>query len=160
MRWFNLRPPRTMPLVIVLSAGLCLGVTAGVLGMPAPPRIGHPLAAQVRASMAKDLPLASPVHQVSVTTDRDVLTAFTDTATISAAVRDGAGHPLAGVPVTFHLDTDEAGQLTSGQVLTDANGVATTVFVPEFYRGTVTITGIAGEAFQGHVTLNLACGSC
>lgn len=58
------------------------------------------------------------------------------TSEVIATVLDAAGNPLNGVPVTFSAD---AGQLSAGQAITDANGEArVTVTAPRSTRVTAT----------------------
>ena len=70
--------------------------------------------------------------------DPQTVPASGGTTEIVATVLDAAGNPLAGVPVTF---TTTAGQLSSGQSLTDPGGEArTTLTAPR----TATVTARAG----------------
>jgi len=96
--------------------------------------------------------------RVALTTDRRVIGRPTDTATVAATVTDATGGPLAGVLVTFSLDDGEAGQLSVVQARTDADGVTTTTFAPEIFRGAATVSAATEGGASAQVTIRINCG--
>lgn len=120
-----------------------------------------PAAASPAASAApitQAAPVAATVGRVALTTDRGVIGMPTETVTITATVTDATGVPLAGVLVSFSLDDGEAGRLGVVEARTDANGLATTTFVPEIFRGTATVIAATEGGASGRVTIAISCG--
>ncbi len=120
------------------------------------------IAAATPAASAAPSPAAVPVAvsagRVALATDRRAIRMPTETVTVTATVTDDAGAPLAGVLVSFSLDDVEAGRLGVVQARTDANGIATTTFVPEIFRGTATVIAATEGGASGRVTIAISCG--
>ena len=71
------------------------------------------------------------------------------TATVQARAENAAGVPLSGLTVTFSTDN---GNLSSSSVVTDANGIATTVLSTT--RQAKVTANVAGKTAEATVTLN------
>lgn len=95
---------------------------------------------------------------VTLTTDQDLITDFQTRVPVHTRITDAAGSPVAGMPVTFRLDIPEAGRLSLLTALTDEQGLATTTFIPTFFRGDVTITGSVASGMADQTMVGIYCG--
>lgn len=103
---------------------------------------------------------APQAAQVTLATDRDVVTDFQTRVQVIARVMDASGSPMVGVPVSFGLDIPEAGSLSLLTAMTNDEGVARTAFIPTFFRGEVTITGSVDDGTTSQTVLGVYCGGC
>ena len=89
------------------------------------------------------------IDKVLLTVSPQTLPPSGGTATVQARAENAAGVPLSGLTVSFSTDN---GNLSSTSVVTDANGIATTVL--NTTRQAKVTANVAGKTAEATVTLN------